>query len=169
MKRIFAAAFFAFVLSAMPSHAATLTWNLVGVTFDDGATASGSFDYDADTDTYSAWDIDVTPGILSAYNYLPGVDSGFVGIHSAGQVDFVAFPPNTSGRYIRLVFDGALSNAGGTLDLLTANESWECGNCNPMRFIREGQVSSQQVPEPATIVLLSSSLLLAGLYRRRNQ
>jgi hypothetical protein len=84
----------AVLAASVPLHAGPIVWQLIGVSFSDGAHASGTFSYDAVSDNYSAWNIAVTSGILSAYTYRPGVDSGFVGIHPAGQVDFVAFPPN---------------------------------------------------------------------------
>ena len=43
-----------------PAHA--ILWTLSGVTFDDGGTASGSFDYDADTNTLSSINIVTTAG-----------------------------------------------------------------------------------------------------------
>src|SRR2546423_1702207 len=111
--------FVACSVASAPLHAGPILWQLVGVTFNDSATASGTFTYDSVTDTYSAWNISVTPGIFTAYTYQPGVDSGFVGTHSASQVDFVAFPPATSGRFIHLAFASPLSGAGGTDPLLT--------------------------------------------------
>ena len=42
--------------------AAPVTWTLDGVAFDDGGTASGSFVYDAATNTYSAISITTTAG-----------------------------------------------------------------------------------------------------------
>ena len=102
-----------------PLHASPLSWQLMGVTFSDGATASGTFTYDAAIDSYTDWNIAVTAGILPAYDYRPGVDAGFLGIHPAGQVDFVAFPPATTGRYVRLTFATPLADAGG-VDLFCA-------------------------------------------------
>ena len=52
------------VFLCVPSFALAdgITWNLSGVTFDDGGAASGSFVYDAPTNTFSAIDITTTPG-----------------------------------------------------------------------------------------------------------
>src|SRR5262249_10560937 len=150
----------------VPSHAGPIVWQLFGVTFSDGATASGTFTYDASSDLYSAWNITVTPGILTAYNYRPGIDSGFVGIHPAGQVDFVAFPPATPGRYVRLTFASALTNAGGIDLLRTNNSGYECNNCTTFRYITGGQVAS--VPEPSTLALVFAAFVLAALFRRED-
>ncbi len=52
------------VLLCVPSVASAdgITWSLSGVTFDDGGTASGSFVYDAVTNTVSAVNIVTTAG-----------------------------------------------------------------------------------------------------------
>src|SRR5258706_7531917 len=53
-----------FVLFCVPSIASAdgIAWDLSGVTFDDGGTASGSFVYDATANTYSSIDIITTLG-----------------------------------------------------------------------------------------------------------
>jgi IPTL-CTERM motif len=55
------------------ADAAPVTFTLRGVTFQDGATASGSFDYDANTNTYSNVNITTTGGTI-----LPGATYAFV-------------------------------------------------------------------------------------------
>ena len=50
----------ALLLFSMAAQAAPVTWHLQDVVFDDGATASGSFVYDADTGNYSSIDITTT-------------------------------------------------------------------------------------------------------------
>jgi hypothetical protein len=152
------------LLASVPIQASPITWQLGGVSFSDGAMASGTFTYDVASDLYSAWNIVVTPGILSAYDYLPGLDSGFVGIHPPGQVDFVAFPSNTTGRYVRLAFASPLTGAGGTDFLLTNGSGYECDNCNVQRFITSGKVTA--VPEPSDLTLVSAGFAMAGLLGR---
>jgi hypothetical protein len=156
--------FVAWLVASVPLNATPVLWQLVGVTFTDGATASGAFTYDAALDIYSSWNIIVTPGTLTAYDYQPGVDSGFLGIHPAGQVDFVAFPPATPGRFIRLTFSSPLTGAGGTDPLRTDNSGFECNNCTIFRYITGGAVTS--VPEPSNLTLVSAALAIAGLLRR---
>lgn len=160
------------VLVSAPAEAAFVTWNLENVSFVDGASASGSFRYDAGTNTYANWNISVTGGVLSAYTYQPGVDFGGVGIHTNSDVDFVAFPPGSRGRYIHLNFDGILTDLGGTVNLLSGVGQWtttsfECGNCSPLRFLASGFVTTNAVPEPAALALAGLGLAGLGFTRRR--
>jgi hypothetical protein len=113
LKQLGIFAFAACLAAVVPAKATPVDWFLQSVTFDDGGTASGSFTYDAALDGYSNWNITVTPGTLTAYNYLPAVDGGFEGVHSASAVDFVASPDGL-GRYVRLTFVDPLTDAGGT-------------------------------------------------------
>ena len=56
---------------SLSAHATPVVWYLSGVTFIDGGAASGSFTYDADTNTYSAISISTTAGsiITTAMSY----------------------------------------------------------------------------------------------------
>jgi hypothetical protein len=49
-------------LFSASANATPVVWYLSGVTYDDGGTASGSFTYDADTNTYSAISVSTTAG-----------------------------------------------------------------------------------------------------------
>ena len=51
-----------FAFWSISGYAVPVVWTLNGVTFDDGGTASGSFTYDAGTDTYSAISMSTTAG-----------------------------------------------------------------------------------------------------------
>jgi hypothetical protein len=106
-------------------------------------------------------------GVFSAYTYAPGVDGGFVGIHDATQVDFVAFPPNTGGRYLRLAFSQALTNSGGFVQLRVAGEGFECDNCSISRQIVAGAVVA--VPEPSSWALMALGLVAFGAAARRRR
>ncbi len=160
-QRLWIFVFGAGLIASVPLRAQPIVWQLVGLTFSDGATASGTFAYDAASGLYDAWNISVTPGIFTAYDYQPGVDNGFLGVHSASQVDFVAFPASTSGRYMRLAFVSPLTSAGQTDLLRTDNSGYECNNCTIHRDISGGDVTS--VPEPANLALASVALALAGV------
>jgi len=139
------------------ANAAVLTWSLNGVIFDDGTTAVGSFDYDADAGVYDNVNIAVMAGTFSAYTYQ---DSNiFIGSNDASMVDFVDAGVT---RYLRLEFAAPLDNAGGLRTLLTANMSFECDNCTNFRYITAGTVNATVIPIPAALWLMSGAL--AGLF-----
>jgi len=58
--------------AAIPSAAmaAPVKWTLSDITFDDGGTASGSFVYDANTNTYSAISVTTTGGGMASSTYI---------------------------------------------------------------------------------------------------
>ena len=164
-----AAACLAACLCGATGAAQALTWELADVSFADNTLVSGTFDYDSASNTYSNWSISVLAGIgLPAYTYTQGLDSGFAGSASAGAVDFVAFPPALSGRYLRLSFSSPLTNAGGFIPL-QPNNSFECDNCTTSRPIVGGAVFAQAVPEPGSWALFGLGLAAVGAVMRRQR
>src|SRR5579885_3048511 len=104
-------------VSSVPSaSAATILWTLQGVTFGDGGKASGSFDYNADTNTFSSIDIVTTPG-----SSFPGATYLAIDPGKASSATSLAVVPNagladlTGTAVLDLFFSSALTNAGGTI------------------------------------------------------
>ena len=101
-------------LSAQSASANPILWSLVGVTFDDGGTATGSFVYDADTNTYS--NIFITTTAASAF-----------GGATYTLINDIADDPTASGIYLVTSLPATpglpglmmgflnLTNAGGTI------------------------------------------------------
>src|SRR5260221_3742080 len=102
-----------------PANAVPVEWFLLNVTFDDGATATGHFVFDASTNTYSDWFIRAL-GSLTAPGFEYSVVNSISGSHSASSLylefplNFVP-PPDTD---LVLFFAGALTDAGGEVALL---------------------------------------------------
>jgi hypothetical protein len=159
-------------ISAAPVH-----WNLVGVNFDDGATASGSFTYDADTNEFSGVSVVTTDGVIAGSIY---TDSDIYVITGA-----TALILDIGENFLTLFFESALSNSPDTINLIpgiafgdpacnSPGNPCNSGESVPSsihpyqtigRLIVAGTVSS--VPIPAAVWLFGSGLGLLGWFRRR--
>jgi hypothetical protein len=142
------------------------TWTLSGVTFTDGATASGSFVYDADTHSWSDFSVSTTAGLLSAFTF-DASNSGFY-LSGSGPNSFILFAPDLR-RYMNFSFDHPLGNGGGTHLIRTSN-SYECMNCSPYRYVSAGALVSApeaEVAEPGTMAAMGAALAALLLARRR--
>lgn len=169
MKRIILLGIIAVMLGLVAQvEAVPLIWTLQGAVFDDATSASGSFVYDADTNTYSNWLIAVQSGTLSAFTYDTTNSQLNVSNMDATGVLFIK---NEFDRYINFNFTAPLTNAGGLIPFdLTPFfvsfdvSSYECPNCFPgFREFTDGWVTAEgvAVPEPSTLTFVG--LMLAGL------
>jgi hypothetical protein len=175
------------VLCFLPvfASATPLLWTLdAGITLTGGGTVSGSFVYDAATNTYSAINITTTAGTL------PGATYRFVA--PAPQNQFILTVVTTSGANqagnpgLRLQFAGGLLAAGAALiptDMRegTCPDAGCAGNFGPLGpTVREnilGTVSSSalsagQVPTLSEWGMAIFSILLMGtaaLYLRKTR
>jgi len=155
----------AFFVSAAV-NAAPVAWTIDSLVFDDGGTGSGTFSYDADTNTYSDIAIVTTAG------------TGFGGASYTSVIDFA---PNDSTRLavmifpleslpaLELSFASSLTNSGGIIAIDGLGESI-CGQeCQypvaELRGISSGQISA--VPVPAAVWLFGSALAGLGWLRRK--
>ena len=161
------------VASAKP-----VTWVLQGVTFSDGGTASGSFVYDADTNTYSSVNITTTTtGTYTGHTYATVV----AGFSSATALLTVTTPSYTTGTpNFYLTFTSPLTDSGGTLTLSVGNNPTQdsaeahCDDvtCNsveaPFRLVVSGGSMSTVASAPALsaplLALLGALLAGSGLW-----
>ena len=185
MKKILLSSGFVVFLMVLSfaGHAAVVTWQLVSVTFEDGGVATGSFDYDADTDTFSAINIDTSggtnPDFLNTPSYgiwggdpFTTLPQAFVTIQSS----WPDYPDETGIFVMGLILGSPLTNAGGTITVVYHPSSVEVicagptgcneGNIAAIRRITGGSVST--VPIPAAAWLFGSGLIgLIGVARRK--
>jgi len=166
-------AILAIAILALPAIASAdgLTWTINNVTFNDGGTASGSFNYDATTNAFSAINVTTTPGTLesgSTYNSLlsPFFNNNYV---LALGPDLTTITDFTGSSILGFFFTGGngLTNLGGIEPVQVLEISCLDSACNNSvtRFdVGGGTVST---PEPATLFLLGAGLIGLALIRRR--
>jgi hypothetical protein len=152
-------AFFASVVAnAMP-----VEWTIDSLVFDDGGKGSGTFTYDADTNSYSAIEMIVT----TAGTDFAGASYTWVVGNSTGLLARVA--PLEGLPALELTFAASLTDAGGVIAIVGAGE-FRCGpECSypvsTLRGISSGQISA--VPIPAAVWLFGSALAGLGWLRRK--
>ena len=151
-----------------------VTWTLQGVAFDDGGVASGSFTYDADTNTYSDIALITTNGSTlngAVYGYVntyyPFIDADSIIFADSPSADL------SDAQQLVLFFAEDLTSSGGSVGFRPTLSSVEvlCGNtqCSVSdgteRQIVAGYVTA--VPIPAAAWLFGSALAGLGWLKRK--
>lgn len=153
--------------SAGSAQAASIVWTLSNVTFDDGATASGTFTVDSVTGQTTSVNISTTAGLLSAFTY-DGMNSQIFSNNLFPNSFLAAHVPNID-RYLNLTFTGLLTAPGSNplaLGIFPNPSSFECNNCNVVRYAISG-LATAAVPEPATWAMMIAGFGLVGAAMRR--
>ena len=159
-------------LIAGSARAVPVVWTLQNISFVDGATASGSFTYDATTQIYTAWSITTTATVNPSaigFTSLPGATyntNSYTNASTSSYLNASSFgvrsQPGPGILQFGLVFAHPLTDAGGTVALKTSSggfESTASGFASRPVVAGVGSVfaAPSAVPEPA-----SAALLLAG-------
>lgn len=171
-------------LLPVAAHAAPLTWTLTDAVFADGGLATGSFVWDADTQTLGDYAFSTSGGDTDVFSpaAYTNANAGEPAIYSRNTFNGVdirlyifsiqSAPNDFRNLYISVTKD--LTNAGGkvSLDLTSAYAAGECFYCNPYRPFASGYLVADggagAVPEPATwAVMLVGFGALGGALRRR--
>jgi hypothetical protein len=140
------------------ASAAPVTWTLNGVTFDDGGTATGQFDYDADLKQYS--NVSITTSFVNEY---PSQIYNLAEPADSSPTSLYAWSIESPGALV-LFFIGSPAAAGDTVEIATT--SYEVYGEFPVeRYVTSGTVSS--VPIPAAVWLFGSALAGLGWLRRK--
>jgi hypothetical protein len=177
---------------SLTASAGPILWTLEGVTFAGGGTASGSFDFDADTGLYSNVDIVTTTGggvTGATYLFTCGQDvptcTG-VAPNSTEALFLTSNAVSQSGlQAIAFFFTGVggsppqgLTDLGGVIDI--SNSSLSVGAvqeascfdaaCSqptaPSRVDNAGVVVS--APEPSSALLVGMAIMLLGFALKRS-
>lgn len=165
------------VLLLIPSIASAdgITWNLTGVTFADGGTASGSFVYDAVTNTVSSIDIVTTVGTVFGGTTYTALNPGFLPLPD----DIVVVPnsslSNFTGTFVLdLSLAAPLTNAGGIVSMAGLGGEFTCAdagctapNLDTYRLMTAGEVVA--TPEPSALLLLGAGLGVLLIAAKRLQ
>ncbi|WP_353236569.1 IPTL-CTERM sorting domain-containing protein [Diaphorobacter ruginosibacter] len=173
------------------AHATPIKWTLSNVIFGDSGTASGSFVYDADTNTFSMVSLSTTAGSSGTASTFSSVCSvSACPVPSSDQVVSAIDPASTTGdmtniKVLYMAFATPLTNSGGTV-VLTSGASGTCINstCSipptDARNITGGQLNgvpyvapTAATPVPALnqwgLVLLASLLGSLAFWRQRRK
>lgn len=163
------------------AQAATSTWYLSGITFEDGASATGWFDFD-DLTGVGNYSLSTTAGpAFSAFTYVPG--NSFLWRPLPLDPGNMGWLSNDSTRYLTLTFTAPLSGAGGDVTIrrggYAVNGSWEYGDSFGVRVVDYPNgfpiptastiPTVTAVPEGETYAMLIAGLgLIAAVARRRS-
>lgn len=157
-----------FVASA--AQAVPLQWTLSGLNFTQGGSVTGSFVYDAPTDTYSNVMITTTGTVADGSFDLALTFSSNIQLLAVNA----ALGTDTGDPLIRLLFESPLTDLGGMapVSLFQVGTCFmggaACDSIVSLDFGRDGSVTASAVPSPGTLPLMASSLMaLWPIARRR--
>ncbi len=161
--------------AARPASAQLLTYTLSGVTFSDGAVATGYFVFDPTSQSFSSFDITTTNGkmdsLLGGVYAAPGTIpiKGGIGGVAAGNGYFEFDTPNTS-RSLQLATSAEASSPGAVpLALfpvgIVSSREYTGDFQGSLRTITAGSLditAPAAVPEASTTISLGLLLLLGA-------
>lgn len=165
----------AFALAASAAMAAPVTWTFDNATFDDGTSITGSFVYNANSNTFS--DINVMSSLFTYSAVTADSDQNLATLVTKSSGDL------TGEGSLVLEFFPSLSDAGGIAALVNLS-SYEgtcrdatCSGSDLIAFrdvadnssITGASSSVSAVPVPAALPLLAGGLGLLGLVRARRK
>jgi hypothetical protein len=150
--------------------AAPIVWTVQNAVFDDGGTLTGSFVYDADTESF--YNVDLVTSVGPKF---PGVTFSDADLQLS-CCDAITLEINSGegahlgDQFFLFYFEEWLTNSGGVVEIATSSREAICldNDCNyvDMRYITEGAVAA--VPIPSAVWLFGSALAFLGWIRRKS-
>ena len=135
------------LVCAPGAFAFPVTWTLSGATFSDGGTATGSFVYDADTNTLSNWSVSVAGGNTGTFPPITYDTTSAGSYYNPANATTLGVNLSIGSRELRMPGTSALSNAGGTMAInLASGFQGECFNCSPYRGFTAGNLVGTAAP-----------------------
>jgi hypothetical protein len=173
----------AFTLLSRPALAQSYDYTLSGVTFNDGAIASGFFTYDPTASTIGSYDITTTPGTdgdgTVGYHY-DSTDGGSYA--NPGNNPYFIFGQSNFGPNNLFLESTEFGNTSGTISLIDGSPngigsffgSGEFYDANSdYRLVSTGSINVTPAPEASSAVTFTLLLLLSGsalvFVRRKNK
>ncbi|MGI9344444.1 MAG: PEP-CTERM sorting domain-containing protein [Gammaproteobacteria bacterium] len=159
-----------FLLGSTSAQAMSMTWTFHDAYFHDRGSLSGSFDFDADSNTFSNINLTTTPG----RRHDGATYSSVVEVLSTP----LSIAATSAGNYIGVILSAPMTNNGGSIGVMPVLSTEGVmkkffGKTIPLpkRFLVKGKLVADTVslPEPATLALFSVGLLGIFSLRRRKQ
>jgi len=135
---------------------APYTWNLENVVMSGGASLVGSFTTNG-AGTLLTFDISVD-GPPGGYHFQTGIPSDY--ITQSGPTTFQIH--NNPANWITFTFGSPLSGSLFADNIIFSEFEWQDGPGSPYYSGNSGE--ADQVPEPASLILLGSGLLALGFF-----
>ncbi|MBW4553261.1 MAG: hypothetical protein KME35_19430 [Aphanocapsa sp. GSE-SYN-MK-11-07L] len=148
----------------LAANAFPLTWTLNNVKFTDGATATGNFDFDADSSDYTNINIIINGGTVPNFPYpLTFTDADLV-----VGVPFLLSLCNPDCDGVIFVFDDLLTNAGGSVGIDSSSSAYgNPGQPDPVLVLSGGSVTAVPVPAAWTGAIAFAALTTRKLKHRQ--